>query len=310
MLVRNAARATCLLALALVFNAAAAAAPSRDRTPPSTPTNLRITASGPNSISLAWNKSTDNSTNWWYCLQRDGLGCIRINPPQTTFSHSKLWPNTTFRYSVVALDTAGNRSASSNTVTYTTPPDTTAPSPPPTLTATKVYPTRIYLAWTASKDNVSQVWYTLYRNGVQEGSNLIGSNGATLLELTPATTYTFKVTAGDAFGNVTESNTLSVTTPPVTDTVPPTVPTNLALSSESSPPEIWLDWDQSTDDTDLQSEILYDVYVNGELDHAAIGYGETITYCRPAGVRNTIVLRAVDTSGNESAPSNDIAFDC
>jgi hypothetical protein len=29
------------------------------------------------------------------------------------------------------------------------------------------------------------------------------------------------------------------------------------------------------------------VYVNGELDHAAIGHGETITYCRPEGVMST-----------------------
>ena len=100
---------------------------------------------------------------------------------------------------------------------------------------------------------------------------------------------------------------MSVTTPPVTDTVPPTAPTNLRLSSESAVPEIWLDWDQSTDDTDPQSQIMYDVYLNGEPEHAAIGYGETIVYCRGEGP-NTIAVRAVDTSGNESAFSNEIVF--
>jgi hypothetical protein len=39
---------------------------------------------------------------------------------------------------------------------------------------------------------------------------------AALLSLTPSTTSTFKVTASDAFRNVVESNTLSVT-PCVTD---------------------------------------------------------------------------------------------
>jgi hypothetical protein len=39
------------------------------------------------------------------------------------------------------------------------------------------------------------------------------------------------------------------------------------------------------------------------------GYGSTITYCRAEG-STTIVLRAVDTSGNVSAPSNEIIFNC
>jgi hypothetical protein len=38
--------------------------------------------------------------------------------------------------------------------------------------------------------------------------------------------------------------------------------------------------------------------------------GETMTYCRPEGVPNEIVIRAVDTSGNLSEPSNSITFDC
>jgi hypothetical protein len=48
----------------------------------------------------------------------------------------------------------------------------------------------------------------------------------------------------------------------------------------NAPPEAWLDWQQSTDDTDPQSEILYDVYLNGvRNDDGVIGYGSTITYC-------------------------------
>jgi len=78
----------------------------------------------------------------------------------------------------------------------------------------------------------------------------------------------------------------------------------------NAPPEAWLDWQQSTDDTDPQSEILYDVYLNGvRNDDGVIGYGSTITYCREPGP-TTIVIKAVDTSGNVSAPSNEIIFNC
>jgi chitodextrinase len=308
MSVRSTVLAASVVMLSLVFYVAAASAgwgPS-DRTSPKSPTNLRITASTPTSISLAWNAANDNSSNWWYCVRRDGLGCIRVDPPRTTITFTRLWPNTTFNYSVIAIDSAGNRSGSSNTVSYTTPPDLTPPTAP-TLSVTAVLPTRATLFWTQSVDNVSQVSYTLFADGSPYTGNLIGNNGFTVLDLVPGTTHVFKVVVRDAFGNTAESNVVSVTTPAVTDTVPPTVPGNLRLSSESSVPEIWLDWDQSTDDTDPQSQIMYDVFLNGELDHAAMGIGETITYCRGEGP-NTIAIRAVDSSGNASALSNEIVF--
>lgn len=308
MSVRKTVLAASILALSLVFSAASAAG-ARDRTPPTTPTNLRITASGPNSISLAWNASKDNSTNWWYIVQGCG-GTIRVDPPKTTFTHPKLGPDRTYSCSVYAVDAAGNRSGTSNVVTHTTPPDTTPPTAP-TITSNGVWPTRVSVSWTQSVDHVSQVWYTLLVNGAPYGADLIGYRGVTVLYLSPATTHTFKVTVRDHFGNRAESNTLSVATPAVTDTVAPTAPTNLRLSSESSPPEAWLDWNQSTDDTDPQSQILYEIYVNGELagESTTIGYGSTIAYCRSEGV-NRIVARAVDTSGNVSAPSNEILFNC
>jgi chitodextrinase len=308
MSVRSTVLAASVVALSLVFYAAAASAgrAPNDRTPPTAPTSLRITASTSTSISLAWNASTDNSSNWWYCVRRDGEGCFRVNPPQTTFTFPKLWPSTTFNYSVIAIDATGNRSGSSNTVSYTTPPDVTPPTAP-TLSVTAVLPTRITLSWTKSVDNVSQVWSTLVADGSPYSGSEIGSNGLTVLDLAPSTTHEYKVVVRDAFGNTAESNVVSVTTPAATDNVPPTAPTNLRLSSESAAPEIWLDWDQSTDDTDPQSQIMYDVYLNGEPEHAAIGYGETIVYCRGEGP-NTIAIRAVDSSGNVSAFSNQIVF--
>jgi chitodextrinase len=165
--VRRAAFAATVLALALVLVAAAPAAkrPPRDSTAPTKPTNLRITASSATSISLAWNASSDNSSNWWYCVQVDGAGCFRVDRPQTTFTYPKLAPDRTTTWTVVALDAAGNRSAPSDAVTFTTPPDSTPPSPAPTLSVGTVFPTRISVSWTASVDNTSQVWYTLLVDG-------------------------------------------------------------------------------------------------------------------------------------------------
>lgn len=50
------------------------------------------------------------------------------------------------------------------------------------------------------------------------------------------------------------------------------------------------------------------IYLNGELTpDGVIGYGASITYCRSPGPTE-IVLGAVDTSGNVSAPSNPLLF--
>jgi len=304
---RRRALAASALALGLLLYVSPAAA-ARDRTAPTSPTNLRITATTPTSISLAWNASSDSGT-FWYCVQPGSSGCFRVDPPQT-FTHPKLAPDRTHVFSVYAIDSAGNRSANSNSVSYTTPPDTAPPSPPPALAATAVHPTRISVSWTASVDATSQVWYTLFVDGVPRGSDLIGYRGTTILHLEPSSTHTFRVTARDALGNTTESNVLSVTTPAATDSTPPTAPANLRFSSETSPPEAWLDWDQSVDDTDPQSLILYEVYLNGvRTDDGVIGGDETVTFCREPGP-TTIVLRAVDTSGNTSPPSNEILFSC
>src|SRR5688500_1822207 len=84
--------------LALVFIAGASAKKPQPPPPPppppseespTAPTNLRLTVNGPYSITLAWDASKTSSSNWWYCIQRDGQGCIRVDPPQTAFTFSR-----------------------------------------------------------------------------------------------------------------------------------------------------------------------------------------------------------------------------
>jgi hypothetical protein len=303
------------LALALALAAVPAALAKRPPPPPppsdgggSGAPNLRITASSDTSISLAWDAAKGGSTSWWYCVVRNGEGCLRVDPPQTTLSLSKLWPGRTTTYTVVTVDVNGHRSAPSNSVTHTTPPDTSPPSPAPVLTAQAVYPTRISVSWTQSVDNLTQTSYTLFLDGAPITEAFLSP--WTVFYLEPSTTHTFKVTASDYFGNSVDSNVLSVTTPPKTDNVAPTAPTNLQFSFQTAPPELWLNWDPSTDDTDSQGLILYETYLNGVLvPDGVVGGTNTIVYCRDLGP-TTVVLRAVDASGNRSGPSNALNITC
>jgi hypothetical protein len=307
---RTVLAALCLAAALVAVSAAAAKKPPP---PPggggNAPSNLRITASSDTSISLAWDAANGGSSLWWYCVVRNGEGCLRVDPPKTTLSLTKLWPGRTTTYTVVTVNANGNRSAPSNSVTHTTPPDVTPPSPAPVVSVQAVHPTRITVSWTLAVDNISQTFHTLFVDGVAVSEAFLST--WTVFYLEPGSTHTFRVTARDWFGNSVDSDVLTVTTTAKTDLVAPTAPANLRFNTSLTvPPELWLEWDPSTDDTDPQALILYETYLNGILvPDGLVGGTNTIAYCRDIGP-TTVVLRAVDTSGNRSGPSNALNIIC
>jgi chitodextrinase len=121
-----------VLALAVAGPVAAGKKPpptSGDNTPPRTPTNLHATSVGQTHVTLAWNGSTDNSGSVTYVVYKDGQG-FTVPQGQTTYTIDWLSPGRTYTFYVAAYDVALNRSAPSNTVTVTTPRDTTPPTAP------------------------------------------------------------------------------------------------------------------------------------------------------------------------------------
>ncbi|MGC2224033.1 MAG: fibronectin type III domain-containing protein [Methylocella sp.] len=76
---------------------------------------------------------------------------------------------------------------------------TTDPTIPTNLSASPVSPTQINLTWTAST-SVGVTGYNIYRNGTLVGTSTTNAYSDT--GLTPATYYTYTVSAYDAAGNV------------------------------------------------------------------------------------------------------------
>jgi chitinase len=277
-----------------------------DTAAPTAPTNLRVTATTKTSISLAWDPSTDNSRTFSYVVRQENLSWT-VSQTQTSYTLTWLSPGRTYTFYVYAVDQALNVSGNSNTVVATTEPDLTPPSAP-VLSSPNVSPSQVWLSWTESVDDIplSSVGYRVFVNGVLATNlNWINHRDASLRHLTPETTYIFVVTARDGSGNTTDSNTLSVTTLPSNDTVPPSAPTNLRIEFDQGCAEVWLAWDQSTDDVDPQSLIEYEVYVNGVLSPLAVdtGVGRSFAYGTNSGL-NSFVVKAVDRTGNTSASSN------
>jgi len=192
---------------------------SGDTTPPTAPTNLTGTAASATQVNLSWTASTDNVGVTGYEIFRNSLQIG--TSPSSSYSDSTAQPSTTYSYYVKATDAAGNLSASSNTVSITTPTDTTPPSAPTNLTATAASATHVSLSWTASTDNVGVTGYKIFRNSAQIGTSTTTSYSDTTVS--GSTTYSYYVTAYDAASNNSAaSNTVSITTPAVTLSFTPT----------------------------------------------------------------------------------------
>jgi fibronectin type 3 domain-containing protein len=303
--VRRAAGAALTLVLALVVVGSVAAA--RDRTPPTTPTNLKATSLSQTSVTLAWDPSTDKSGTITYSVYKDGQP-FTVPQGQTTYTIDWLSPGRTYSFYVTASDSALNQSGRSNTVNVTTPRDTTPPTAPE-LSASVRGPSQVSLTWTRSTDDIT--WWTLgyriFANGapVTEHVNWYGERSVVLRHLTPATSYTFTVEANDFNGNTAMSNTVALTTEATSDVTPPSAPTNVRIVRDQGCGEVWLGWTQSLDDTDPQFAIEYEIYVNGVLSPLPVGGGidEDFVYATAHG-DNTFTVKAVDRAGNTSEASN------
>ena len=303
LLSRLQALTAALLVLALLFTASPASA-AGDRTPPTTPTNLRVTGMTPYSVSLEWNPSTDKSGPVTYTICCANVSSETFPGPASTRIYTAgLEPGRSFSLRIFARDAAGNASKYSNTVTFTLPRDTTPPAQP-TVSVTDVGATHISLAWSAVDDS-PKLWFTVLMNGSPVRSGVRDTSG-TFGPLEPETSYTFTVQAMDFGGNRSPvSDPLTVTTEArdASDVVPPTTPGNFRDNGMSfQDGETWLFWDASTDNVDPPSVIRYDVYVNGVFDHSLLGYTQTVVYGN-AESENMFQVIAVDSAGNASAPA-------
>jgi fibronectin type 3 domain-containing protein len=314
---RGAAGAALALVLGLIVVGPVAAGkkpppPTGDKVPPTTPTNLRVTSLGQTSVTLAWDPSMDNSGSFSYSVNKDGQG-FTVPQTRTSFTIDWLSAGRTYTFYVTAVDSSLNTSGRSNIVTVTTPPDTGAP-PAPILSGQVRGASQVRLTWNRVEDDTSEfVTYRVFANGIQvtQHLNWYGETDVVLRHLTPSTTYTFTVKALDASSNASTSNAVTLTTEGSSDVTPPSVPTNVHIVGSNGCPEFWVGWTQSTDDTDPQYLIEYEIYVNGVLSPLAVSAGvdQDFVYATDSGA-NTFTVKAVDQAGNTSEASNGVTEFC
>jgi hypothetical protein len=265
---------------------------------------------------LAWDPSTDNSGSLSYRV-RDNWGReISVPGTQTSvtwkYPHPPLNPGSTYSFSLYAVDAAGNKSSSSNTVTVALPLDKQAPTLP-TFAVTSVGTRHISLTW-SSTDDSPWISYLVTKDGVRISSGWISQTSRTFSLLQPGTTYTFTAQARDYFENVPGGNVSAVSAPfSVTTTVndgsdvtPPTEPSSVqAFSYGDLEMQVW--WTASTDAVTPQKVIVYEIFVNGVHENTAIGTNMTPSaYGKPGD--NVIEVIAIDEAGNRSTAGRTTLF--
>jgi chitodextrinase len=289
-----------------------------DTQAPTAPTNLAASVISTTQINLSWTASTDNVGVTGYRIERcTGSTCTTFAQVGTTtgavtYSDTGLTATTTYRYRVRANDAAGNLSAYSSIVNATTlTPDTQAPTAPTGPTATVVSSAQINLSWTASTDNVGVSGYRVERcSGVScTAFAQIGKPTTTTYSdtgLTASTSYSYRVRATDAAGNLSAySSTVSATTQAPPDTQAPTVPSGLTATAVSSS-QINLSWAASTDNVGVTGYRVERCAGAGCSNFVQIATPTATSYNDsglPAGGSYSYRVRATDAAGNLSGYS-------
>jgi chitodextrinase len=178
-------------------------------------------------------------------------------------------------------------------VAVTVSNDVTAPTVPAGLTATSGGMTSVNLSWSASTDDVAVTGYHVWRGTTR----IATTTGTTFTDtgLTPATGYSYSVSAFDAAGNESaKSATAGVTTD--ADTSAPTAPANLTQTGATATTAT-LSWTAATDNVGVTG---YDYYDSGIVPQGHTT-ATTVTYTSlVCGTTYTVGVDAYDAAGNLS----------
>ena len=282
-----------------------------DTVAPTTPANLQPSNLKYNSVTMSWDKATDNVSLVAYKLFRNDV-LIGTKYDTDAYSTGRIFhtdatvsPLTTYNYHVVAVDDSGNESAPSTSLPVTTPEtDATPPTVPANFRVVSKTATSYTLAWDPSTDSGSGLrYYRIHGAFISPSPTPTYSMCCGYVE--PNTTYTESVTAIDYAGNESQPATITFTTPNVP--APPTAPTNLKIDSSTSS-SITLSWSPSLDPdgvsryTILRKDSTQTAYQNigsstppnTTFTDSAVTYGKTYSY----------VVSAMDTTSMTSEYSS------
>lgn len=163
------------------------------------PTDLRLTNSKADSLTLSFTEPKEQKEQQGYVVYRDGEKIRTIT--NTTMTDTFLKAATTYSYQVTTLYKDGSESEKSVAVSGQTlaEKDEELPTTPQNLASSNITPTGVTLSWKASEDNQQVSFYNIYRDGIKIASPK--KLTVTDMTLAPDTSYDYQVSAVDTSGN-------------------------------------------------------------------------------------------------------------
>ncbi|MGA2136621.1 MAG: fibronectin type III domain-containing protein [Bryobacteraceae bacterium] len=186
---------------------------------PPAPSNLVATPGSTSKISLTWSPVKASLPILCYYIFRGTSPATLVqtaSTAQSSYTDVSLSPASKYYYAVQAVDTGGDLSPLSVTVSAAT---LALPSAPANVTAVAASKAQINLTWAAGASGMPLASYQIFRGSTP--SNLAplkqtyaGTTSASDYPVTPGTTYYYGVEETDTGGNVSPmSQIVSVTTP-------------------------------------------------------------------------------------------------
>ncbi|WJS95560.1 fibronectin type III domain-containing protein [Flavobacterium johnsoniae] len=182
-----------------------------DITPPTTPSNIKVTKATETSISLTWDQSKDLEGTVTYDIYQGGNLLIQSTTSSSAIINN-LIPNNSYLFTIKARDDSGNIAASYPILCETV--DTLPPSAPTNFMISNITENLAELSWNPSNDNREVVSYNLYYSD-GDYSPLSTTKTSMIINVFPGNTYNLNIKAVDGYGNISgKSNTVSFVTAP------------------------------------------------------------------------------------------------
>lgn len=187
-------------------------------TPPGCPKNLRTNSVSEKSVSISWTAATAGS---WPITQhkvyRDGVIIALIEAGENQYTDNSVLPAMKYVYSISGIDSKGNESKPSDSLSVVTiinnVPEHNPPTAPLDLHSTEITPNSVTLIWQPSLSSTDLTYYIIYRDGIEIGRTAAPVLGFIDSGLVPSTRYRYFVAAIDSSGKLSPpSNVLAATT--------------------------------------------------------------------------------------------------
>ena len=169
-----------------------------DMVAPSVPANLAADSVTVDSLALSWSPSTDDVGVTGYRVYRGGA--LQSTVAALAYTATGLTANTTYRFSVAAVDAAGNASAQCAPLSVAT----SGVGQRPTISAFSASPAAI-----ASGQNVTLTWTVAGATNLTIDQGVGAVTGSSRV-VAPSVTTTYTLTASNAAGATTAETTVTV----------------------------------------------------------------------------------------------------